>query len=303
MKNNIDNIFKDKFSQFEAPVSDGLWNKIQENPQWKNHLRRQKIRNLSIYAVLTAIVISTCVILLLHTNKAANEDFDTSLTAEQTTCEVSQTTDENMVTNSDMPEGNIQNNTTENDPATTVPEANTPHDNSSPAIPNEEANPNPIPNKAESTENQDNAINPTAPNSSVETPSIDKATKPQPNVAPKTGNKGDDNLTPETSSTPNNSSNENQNTVLFSIPNAFTPNGDGLNDVFRPVTSASILQYQMDIFSMSGQHLFSSKSIEYGWNGEYQGGMMDNGSYVYVIKYKDNNGKEHIDKGQLLLIR
>ena len=307
MKNNIDDIFKDKFNQFEAPVSDGLWNKIQENPQWKKNIRKRKIKKLSIYAALTTIVISTCVVLLLHKRTPSNENYGPSLIAEQRTNEVQQTIDENTVTNT-PPEETAVNNTTKNNTITTVTsDTPTPNNNTTTIV--DETSPNPIPNKTETTENQENKINSTpstSSTSSITTPSTDKPTKSQSNDAPPTDNKGGENSSSEMSSSANNSTapaSESQNRSLFSIPNAFTPNGDGLNDIFRPITSANILQYQLDIFSMNGQHLFNSKNIEYGWNGEFQGGLMDNGSYVYIIKYKDENGKEHIDKGQLLLIR
>ena len=307
MRNNIDDIFKDKFSQFEAPVSDGLWDKIQENPQWGKNIRKRKIKKLSIYAALTTIVISTCVVLLLHKSAPSNENFDTSLIAEQRTNEVQQPTIDNTATTA-LTEETTVNNTTENDPITAVT-SNSSNPNTNTISIVDETSLNPIPNKTETTENQENKTTSTSSTSStpgIKTPSTDKPTKSQSNNTSKTDNKGGDTPNSDMSSSNNNSASpapENQNHSLFSIPNAFTPNGDGLNDVFRPVTAASILQYQLDIFSMNGQHLFSSKSIEYGWNGEFQGGMMDNGSYVYIIKYKDDNGKEHIDKGQLLLIR
>lgn len=304
MKNNIDDIFKDKFNQFEAPVSDGLWDKIQENPQWKQNIRKRKIKKLSIYATLTTIVICACVLLLLHKSTPSNENIETRLIAEQRTDEVQQAADESTVTNT-LHEETAVNNTTKNNTITTVT-SDSPAPNTNTTTSVDETNPNSIPNKTDITENQENNTSLTSSTPNIKTPSTDKPTKSQSNDTPQADNKGENNSSSEMSSSSNNSTTpapEIQNRSLFSIPNAFTPNGDGLNDVFRPITSADIMQYQLDIFSMNGQHLFSSKNIEYGWNGEFQGGLMDNGSYVYIIKYKDENGKEHIDKGQLLLIR
>lgn len=302
MKKHIDDIFKDQFDQFEAPVSDGLWDKIQQNPGWQQQLKRQKIRNLSIYAVLAVIVISSCAVLLHQRHNTANQDIETAVVEEEIITENAQEATTNQ------PNSN----------ADAMPIV-TPDETVAPAIPATETIVTPTPSSVTETiiqtEDKSNAIipetaEPSAPQSnpaSSEKTSEKATNKTTPTQTSESDNKNKSNNNPASNeppvTTPDAGGNESISGSPFSIPNAFTPNGDGLNDIFKPVTTASIMQYQLDIFAVSGQHIFTSRNLEYGWNGEFQGGMMNSGNYIYVIKYKDSNGKEHIDKGQLLLIR
>jgi gliding motility-associated-like protein len=71
------------------------------------------------------------------------------------------------------------------------------------------------------------------------------------------------------------------NNYIF-IPNTFTPNGDGINDLFN-VTITNIKDYYIRIFNRWGQQLFESKSILNSWDGTYQGRKAPFGVYYYVI--------------------
>jgi gliding motility-associated-like protein len=87
------------------------------------------------------------------------------------------------------------------------------------------------------------------------------------------------------------------------VPNAFTPNGDGLNDVFAAQSEEEYSYFEMTIYSRDGKMvLFSSKDIKRGWDGTYKGVPQPHGSYMYVIRYKDVTGKMHDKKGNFLLI-
>ncbi len=87
------------------------------------------------------------------------------------------------------------------------------------------------------------------------------------------------------------------------IPKGFTPNGDGLNDIFLVYSSYDVQNFEFSIFDQSGRLLFKSKDISFGWDGESYGQKMKSGSYVYIINYKDITGKSHLEKGQVTLIR
>lgn len=94
----------------------------------------------------------------------------------------------------------------------------------------------------------------------------------------------------------------------YFVPNTFTPNGDGVNDVFYP-RGASITRIQsMRVFNRWGQMVFEKKnfmvnSISEGWNGMYQGRPANMDTYVYVIEYLCENGEIVPIKGNVTLVR
>ncbi|HWZ16555.1 MAG TPA: gliding motility-associated C-terminal domain-containing protein [Mucilaginibacter sp.] len=73
-----------------------------------------------------------------------------------------------------------------------------------------------------------------------------------------------------------------QNNNFLSIPNTFTPNGDGINDLFN-VTITNIKSYHIRIFDRWGSLLYESKDIGSSWNGIYQGKQAPFGVYYYII--------------------
>ncbi|MCL2131153.1 MAG: gliding motility-associated C-terminal domain-containing protein [Lentimicrobiaceae bacterium] len=91
-------------------------------------------------------------------------------------------------------------------------------------------------------------------------------------------------------------------TAELFVPEAFTPNGDGLNDVFSAQSEEEYTYFEMSIYSRNGQLLFASKNIKHGWDGTYKGVPQPHGSYVYVIRYRDAAGQMHDKKGNFLLI-
>lgn len=86
------------------------------------------------------------------------------------------------------------------------------------------------------------------------------------------------------------------------IPNSFTPNDDGLNDVFL-VFGYSISDVTMDIFDRWGEKLFSSNDQKVGWNGTYKGGTCKNEVYVYKVSYKGLDGKKYFKTGHVSIAK
>jgi len=76
---------------------------------------------------------------------------------------------------------------------------------------------------------------------------------------------------------------------MMYIPNAFSPNGDGKNDIFRPIGSGFSQvegDYSLEIFDRWGKRIFLTKSPENGWNGKNDNGngeYVPNGVYVYKV--------------------
>ncbi len=89
--------------------------------------------------------------------------------------------------------------------------------------------------------------------------------------------------------------------VVF-IPNAFSPNRNGMNEVFLPFTGG-IKLFHMDIFNRWGEKVFESNSSTEGWNGEMMGKPAMEGIYVYQLQYTDFRGKQYQTGGTLHLIR
>lgn len=76
------------------------------------------------------------------------------------------------------------------------------------------------------------------------------------------------------------------------IPNTFTPNGDGVNDVFMVKgTGMKIENYTMEIFDRWGTMLYSSKDITKGWDGSAKGAQLPIGAYIYKVKVIGANGQ------------
>jgi gliding motility-associated-like protein len=88
----------------------------------------------------------------------------------------------------------------------------------------------------------------------------------------------------------------------ISIPNAFTPNADGTNDVFK-ASGNDITNFSMLIFSRTSQIVFESHEIGKGWDGIFKGKMAEPGVFVYQVKYTDSLGKSHTVNGHLTLLR
>ena len=92
----------------------------------------------------------------------------------------------------------------------------------------------------------------------------------------------------------------------FYLPNAFTPNRDGLNDIFKAVPKYDyISKYQLSIYNRWGQQLFETTGIDNGWDGNYNGKASPNGAYIYKIVYEEISQPEQSKtiNGSLILIR
>jgi len=87
------------------------------------------------------------------------------------------------------------------------------------------------------------------------------------------------------------------------MPSAFSPNGDGLNDVFRLIHGDHITRFHMEIFNRWGQKIFSSANIKEGWNGLYQGKPQPAGLYIWNIVYDTRQSRHQRVRGILTLVR
>lgn len=90
------------------------------------------------------------------------------------------------------------------------------------------------------------------------------------------------------------------------IPNAFTPNGNGTNDVFTPV-GLELFEFNMMIFDRWGEKIFESSGLNQGWDGKYKGVLCQPGVYVYKVIYKEVKGSTKLQEksrfGHVTLIK
>jgi len=87
------------------------------------------------------------------------------------------------------------------------------------------------------------------------------------------------------------------------MPNAFTPNGDGLNDVIAPKIFCDFHFDGFYIFNRWGNELFYTNVYKMPWDGTYLGVMQPQGVYVYFIQGHRSDGTPLIEKGNITLIR
>ncbi len=93
----------------------------------------------------------------------------------------------------------------------------------------------------------------------------------------------------------------------FYLPNAFTPNGDGLNDSFRAIPRYDYVnKYHLSIYNRWGQRIYETTDINKGWDGTYKGSPCMLGAYVYRLVYEEF-GQQPIEskvvEGTVMLVR
>jgi gliding motility-associated-like protein len=87
------------------------------------------------------------------------------------------------------------------------------------------------------------------------------------------------------------------------VPSGFTPNGDGLNDVIRPVLAGIRQLDYFRVFNRYGQLVFETKEQGKGWNGNIQGNNQSTNAFVYQCQAIDYLGKTIKQSGTFVLIK
>jgi len=87
------------------------------------------------------------------------------------------------------------------------------------------------------------------------------------------------------------------------IPTAFTPNGDGRNDLLRPLSVGYKAYKYFRVFNRFGEMVFSTNIIGEGWDGTYKGVKADVGTYYWLLDAEDKDGVKLQRKGDATLIR
>jgi gliding motility-associated-like protein len=87
------------------------------------------------------------------------------------------------------------------------------------------------------------------------------------------------------------------------MPNAFSPNGDGLNDYFLPMNTEDITYITLSIYNRWGERVFQSNALKGRWDGTFNALPCDAGTYQYDVRYRDCHGEAKAKKGDIALVR
>lgn len=92
--------------------------------------------------------------------------------------------------------------------------------------------------------------------------------------------------------------------VVIYVPNAFTPNADGVNDVWMPVISNYGDEFfEVVIYSRWGELIFKSSDPHVGWNGKHNGKLVEAGVFTYKITYGDVFNNKYVKTGTVTVVR
>ncbi len=91
--------------------------------------------------------------------------------------------------------------------------------------------------------------------------------------------------------------------VILTMPNVFTPNGDGRNDVFAALQMKGILKAKLFIFNRWGKQIYQSTDLSQGWDGSIAGEPATEGIYNWVVQYQTVLGKSDGQSGTVNLFR
>ena len=90
----------------------------------------------------------------------------------------------------------------------------------------------------------------------------------------------------------------------LSMPNAFTPNGDGKNETFRPIlVYHDYSSYEFYVMNRWGEMIYKTNSIAASWDGTINGKPAPDGVYVYSVRYRASTGEQFEKQGTIAIIR
>lgn len=91
-------------------------------------------------------------------------------------------------------------------------------------------------------------------------------------------------------------------TELITVPNLFTPDNNGVNDLFRPVLSFTPVDYLLTITDMKRRTLFESRDHNSEWDGTYKGSTQSEGVYLWFLKVVTPSGKNISKRGTVTIV-
>jgi len=89
---------------------------------------------------------------------------------------------------------------------------------------------------------------------------------------------------------------------IIYFPSAFTPDGNGRNDLFKILNAFNLQEYDLSVYNRWGQKLFHTKNVANGWDGTFNGQLQNTGVFIWICRFKKNNIENKM-KGTVVLIR
>ena len=89
-------------------------------------------------------------------------------------------------------------------------------------------------------------------------------------------------------------------------PNAFTPNGDGVNDTYRPLFFCPVITTHFKIYNRWGQKVFETRDPNEGWDGKIDGEEASSDVYAWQVEYeavREGQQQKFTEKGDVALLR
>ena len=96
---------------------------------------------------------------------------------------------------------------------------------------------------------------------------------------------------------------DNSQSCTIVLPNAFTPNNDGLNDTFAPITSCQYKNYEFKVFNRWGNLVFDSYDVKTEWDGSSKGNILASDVYIWLINGVTLSNKSIKQSGEVILLR
>lgn len=323
---NIEKLFKDTFSNFEADVNPSAWANIEQSlpasPQNipgkpSGFFGKTYLGTIALVVVISAALIGT--LSYFSSEKSVSKDVAQNIQtpsqpAENHSAIVSETA---PLSSGNNPAAEVKNSAAEKQAANKTGEK---------IITNKPAVQAPSETKTTSTPNTNSVIIPAEENASTQ-PAVSNENMTGGNgkvsVSPAQHSQEETNksYTPPSSETYSSVSSgssvhidpsveistaEYKEEFHFYIPNVFTPNGDMINDYFTPIAGGNnaIKEYQLIIYDRYGFELFRSNDISVWWDGKLKNGdMAAQAVYVYTIKLTDFKDEAHDYIGYVALLK
>ena len=91
--------------------------------------------------------------------------------------------------------------------------------------------------------------------------------------------------------------------AMVGVPNAFSPNEDGINDGFTIIVRGQLATYHLLIYNRWGEAIYETNDFTKSWNGKIEDDGQPMGAYIYVLNYTDLNGESFMQQGNFTLVR